>query len=49
MLMLTSDHSIVAKLLGVDEMKSKLKLEDKFNQVKHLSPQNGIAFYSTCL
>jgi cation transport ATPase len=39
--MLTNDHSItiewVTKSLGIDEMKSRLKLEDKFNQVKHSS------------
>ncbi len=38
-LMLMNDHSItieqVTKSLGIDEMKSKLNLEDKFNQVKH--------------
>jgi hypothetical protein len=38
----------ITKSLGIDEMKSRLKLENKFNQVKHSSYQNGRAFYS-CL
>jgi hypothetical protein len=40
-LMLRNYHFItierVTKSLGIDEMKSRLKLEDKFNQVKHSS------------
>jgi cation transport ATPase len=40
-LMLTNDHSItierLTKSLGIDEVKSRLKLEDTFNQVKHSS------------
>jgi cation transport ATPase len=49
MLMLMTNHSIVAKLLGIDEIESNLKLEDKLNQIKHLSQQNGRALYLACL
>jgi hypothetical protein len=39
--MLMNDHSItdewIIKSLGIDETKLELKLENKFNQVKHSS------------
>jgi cation transport ATPase len=50
---ITSHHNHITidwitKSLKIDEFKLELKPKDKFNQVKHLSQQNGRALYS-CL